>query len=38
MWRMRKSGIDRMKIGYEWGMYKSGKGERNKSDIDVAVE
>ena len=38
MWRMRKSGIDRMKIGYGWGMYKSGKGERNKSGIDVEGE
>ena len=33
--RIRKSGTDRMKIGYGWGMYKSGINERNESGIDV---
>ena len=30
-----KSGTDRMKIGYGWGMYKSGIDERNETDTDV---
>ena len=38
MRRMRKSGPDRMKIRYGWGMYKSGKDERNESGIDVKGE
>ena len=37
MTRMCKSGTGRMKMGYEWGVYKSVIDERNESGIDVEV-